>query len=246
MELYLIRHGQSTNNAIREDDELRVSDPELTEIGQRQAKHLATYFAEAMNPDEYRGFSADAPERESPLPYKFTHLYCSAMRRALQTMQPIATALNIKPEILVDAHEIGGIFLEKDGVATGYGGMTRAEIMRDFPNVVIPDLVTDTGWYKAEQGIEDYSMAMGRAIKLAYEMYKRGKKEETRDESVAIVAHAGFISFFMKAVMNALPNFNYFLTYHNTSLTRVTYLPDFPPRIVYMNRVAHLPPELVT
>ena len=49
MELYLIRHGQSTNNARWETLDGRstvpVSDPTLTEKGVRQAELLAEFLA---------------------------------------------------------------------------------------------------------------------------------------------------------------------------------------------------------
>lgn len=246
MDVYLIRHGQSTNNALFGDTHLRVSDPHLTALGQHQAEHLATHFTEMTNPDEYRGLAESAPERTQAIPYKFTHLYCSPMRRTLQTIQPIAEALGIQPEIHPEVYEMGGVFMEQDGITTGYGGMSRSEIADEFPDVIIPECITEAGWYNAKQGKEPISVTMGRAIKIAYEMFVRGKNEDTLDESVAVVAHAGFIAFYMKALMNALPNFNYMLTFHNTSVTRITYTPDLPPRIMYMNRVSHLPSEMVT
>ena len=49
MQLYLIRHGQSTNNARWEAQEnydtYRSSDPTLTEKGVRQAELLAEFLA---------------------------------------------------------------------------------------------------------------------------------------------------------------------------------------------------------
>jgi broad specificity phosphatase PhoE len=44
MELFLIRHGESTNNAL-EDWTQRVEDPLLTERGERQAERTAAHLA---------------------------------------------------------------------------------------------------------------------------------------------------------------------------------------------------------
>ena len=47
MQLYFIRHGQSTNNALWDstsEEKVRVEDPELTDIGKKQAQHLAEYI----------------------------------------------------------------------------------------------------------------------------------------------------------------------------------------------------------
>ena len=43
-QLFFIRHGQSTNNALA-DPTQRVQDPELTELGQIQAERVAEYLS---------------------------------------------------------------------------------------------------------------------------------------------------------------------------------------------------------
>ena len=43
MNLYLIRHGQSENNAL--DESLRVHDPGLTETGLTQVEYLGKWFS---------------------------------------------------------------------------------------------------------------------------------------------------------------------------------------------------------
>ena len=126
MRLYLIRHGQSVNNALYEQglERDRHFDPDLTEIGHEQARRVAQYLAE----------SNDMPGRLSE-PFKLSHLYCSAMTRAMQTAQPIAAALNIQPEVWVDVHETGGLFLtdvaiiqriDADGLGGGAGSTFAA------------------------------------------------------------------------------------------------------------------------
>ncbi|MBK8035238.1 MAG: histidine phosphatase family protein [Chloroflexi bacterium] len=58
LELYIIRHGQSTNNALPDDSQAtRVNDAPLTDLGKRQAEALATYLARGQPPvdePEYR------------------------------------------------------------------------------------------------------------------------------------------------------------------------------------------------
>ena len=44
MELYIIRHAQSSNNALADERE-RVCDPHLTELGRQQAELLAAHLA---------------------------------------------------------------------------------------------------------------------------------------------------------------------------------------------------------
>ena len=100
MELFIIRHGQSANN-ILEDVSKRNIDPPLTDIGERQAEMVSEFLAAGRHlmPGER---SADRPH--------FDYLYCSPMLRSLQTVEPIARAMGVTPEVWIDIHEVGGIF----------------------------------------------------------------------------------------------------------------------------------------
>ncbi len=72
MELVLVRHGQPVSE-IRDDG--GFADPPLSEIGRRQADLAAKWLAEL------------GPHR----------VYASPMARALQTAEPIATAVGFEP-----------------------------------------------------------------------------------------------------------------------------------------------------
>jgi 2,3-bisphosphoglycerate-dependent phosphoglycerate mutase/probable phosphoglycerate mutase len=109
MEIYLIRHGQSVNNALGDDLTRRVMDAPLTELGQQQAAHVAQHLAAADYPEA--AFYHNGRPRDH---YGLTHLYCSAMQRALQTALPIGQALGLMPEVWVDIHEHGGIYLDDE------------------------------------------------------------------------------------------------------------------------------------
>ena len=100
MDLFLIRHGESSNNALA-DVSLRVADPELTEKGRDQIEYAADYIG--------KGLHLYPEEREEGQP-GLDRLYCSAMIRAMHTAEPIGKALGMAPEIWVDIHETGGIF----------------------------------------------------------------------------------------------------------------------------------------
>lgn len=246
MKLYIIRHGQSTNNALMDDQSLRVDDPELTQVGHKQAEITADYLANGSNIEELVRRPVDSPQRNGPQPHKITHLYCSAMHRSLQTARPIGAALNIAPEIWLEIHEHGGIWLEKDGVIAGYGGKTRAEIMAEFPDFTLPDAITDQGWWNTEAGKEDAAGSRARAMRVAKALHERAAHEETQDDTVAIVSHGGFIDSLLKALLNMLPGNRYFYAHYNTGITKVDISPDGRVMLRYMNHVSHLPPELVT
>ena len=125
MELFLIRHGQSANNALA-DPALRVEDPLLTPVGELQAERTAAYLAAR------RHLHADARDGGRPI---FDRLYCSPMIRAMQTARPIARALGVPYEVWVEIHEIGGIYLDRDGRKVGYAGQTRSQLLHRFPGM---------------------------------------------------------------------------------------------------------------
>ena len=238
MELYIIRHGQSTNNALtnRED---RGCDPPLTDLGRRQAELLAQHLATESQrvPPGTRGYQ----ERG----FGITHLYCSPMWRALQTAQPIGAALGLVPEVWIDIHEWGGIFLdlgEPEGIV-GYPGKTCSEILKEFPNYILPEGITEGGWWN--QGLEDRATFTARAIKVADVLQERA--EAGADERIAIVTHAGFSAFLMRALFHQLLEPDIFWYHHyNTAFARIDLVSDEPLHLRYLNRADHLPPEMVT
>ena len=86
MDLFLIRHGESTNNALA-DVSQRVADPELTAKGRVQAERVAAYLAE--------GLHLAPAERAEDRPF-FDQLYCSPMIRTLHTAQAIEQAMGYR------------------------------------------------------------------------------------------------------------------------------------------------------
>ena len=122
MELYLIRHGQSTNNR----GDARVPDPPLTEIGKQQAdkagralKHLG-----------------------------ITRLYCSAMLRGCRLPQLSVNIWSSRRMFLSEIHEWGGIWEHcVDRGIKQLPGMTCSQLRDICPSVVLPNDVTDEGWW---------------------------------------------------------------------------------------------------
>jgi broad specificity phosphatase PhoE len=232
MSLFLIRHGQSTNNALT-DFSQRVADPPLTDIGELQAQALADYMGK--HPDEYG----------------ITRLYASPMLRALQTASPLAKALNLPVRVWADICEYGGVYLDNEGIPTGEGfpGLTRPQIMERFPFAEPDDAITDAGWWDLSLGRETLPHVVMRVMKVI------GVLEEfaATDERIALVTHGLFIDYLIKAILNQLPSHHDQLFYaqHNTAVNyfiieeqRGDYYTD---RFVgYLNNRAHLSHELWT
>jgi probable phosphoglycerate mutase len=232
MELYIIRHAQSTNNALtnRED---RGCDPPLTDLGRRQSELLAQHLAEGIQRE---------PAAEPG--YGITHLYSSPMWRALQTAQPLGEALGLAPEVWIEIHEWGGIFLdhgEPEGIV-GYPGKTRSEILTEFPDYVLPEGISEQGWWY--QGMEDIPGCAARAMRVAQALCERA--ENDTDARIALVTHAAFSAKLVKALTNQLPGDDAYYHFRNTAVSRFDLDDGGMLHIRYLNRVDHLPPEVIT
>ncbi|MBT3271974.1 MAG: histidine phosphatase family protein [Spirochaetales bacterium] len=243
MRLYIIRHGQSTNNAL-EDQTHRVHDPLLSDLGFKQAQMLSDYLEQGVHSEQRTGESAEDTGVRTVKGYGVTRLYCSAMHRALLTALPIGKALNLNPEVWVDIHEGGGIFLDyhDDRGIVGFPGKTRGKILQEFPHYILPSDVTDGGWWDVNRGMEDTPECLGRAIRVARQL----RLWADTDEHIAIVSHAGFLNVLIKALVNQLPGPD--LTYHhsNTAMTCIDFKPDQKIGIRYLNRVDHLSQDTVS
>jgi broad specificity phosphatase PhoE len=244
MELYIIRHAQSINNALMDIRE-RVMDPALTDLGRRQALAIAEHLAKGVNPEMSIGATEEDTSVRRRQGYGLTRLYCSAMQRALQTARPIGEALELQPEVWVDIHEHGGIYLDRgeEGGLVGYPGKSRGEILAEFPNYVLPDQITEAGWWN--RGFEDWPACQGRAIRVAGQLRELAQQLDGQ-ERVAIVSHGGFISALLKALMDTLPGADFFFHHFNTAMTRVDFRTDGRLDVRYLNRIPHLSPELVS
>lgn len=243
MELYIIRHGQSANNALA-DESQRTYDPGLTDVGKQQAQHLADFLAERIGRDPVDSPGGGGTIHQQTRKTGFAHLYCSAMHRALLTAAPVGRALGIKPEVWIDIHEQGGMYLEQADGYVGYPGRTRAEILNEFPDYVLPETITEQGWYNQAHGHEMAYEGAGRAIKVALELRRRAR-DEAADERIGIITHGTFTDLLIKALLGQLPNRQFFFAHYNTGFTRIDFERDiFVVR--YTNRIEHLPPELIT
>ncbi len=82
MRVYIVRHGQSTNNA----GETLLDDPPLTLLGRRQIKRVAKWLA----------------EEPAPIHWLFT----SPLLRAQQSAALIAQVIDVEPETWDDLQEV--------------------------------------------------------------------------------------------------------------------------------------------
>lgn len=226
MYLYIVRHGQSVSNAAAPGDP-HVPDSPLTELGLQQA-----------------GLVAEHLKGEG-----ITHLYCSPMLRALQTALPIADALGLKPSVWVGIQEHGGaVWMRGEDDWVNLPGLTRTEMETQFPGYVLPDEVTETGWWWHEEGYEPREALYERAARVGEDLAERA--ETNLDDVVVLVTHGGFADVLIRNVLNLPNDDETFFLHENTGITKFSYPhPEkgwFRTVMLYQNRVDHLPPELVS
>ena len=245
MDLTIIRHAQSTNNALPIEIEAsaHVCDPLLTDLGLRQAELLAEHLATGRD-GWSEAASADPEARSAPTAasYGITRLVCSPMRRTLLTAQPISRALGLRPEVWLDIHEHGGIYLDYGAPVgrIGYPGIAHAELHAQFPGYTAPDALTDDGWWW--DGFEEWEVCLARAASVARRLGAIG----TTDARIAMVTHGAFASALIMALVGTPPDAGVHFSHNNTGISLVHFRPDGGIRLRYLNRVAHLRPDMIT
>ena len=225
----IVRHGQSTNNHLWSstgDDVGRAVDPQLTDLGHEQAAALAAYVG------------------ETGLPWQPTHLYASAMVRAVQTAAPLADVLELPLRLQPDLHEVFGPYDylpgTKDQVAQPGAG--RAELAGLSPRVEIPDWVTDDGWW--DQEVEHRDAAFDRADRLI----AWAEAEHASDDVVVLVSHGWFGNVLLARLLGIESMAGAF-EIANTALTLVEAEDPGTPwgrSAVRVNWMPHLTPAQIT
>ena len=244
MELFIIRHGQSANNALPNIRDREV-DPPLTDLGKRQAEILAEFLAGGETHD----LSADLTTNTKfhvRRGFGITSLFSSPMYRSLQTVQPVARSLGLAPQIWGDIHEEGGMFLDHGGDEgrVGYPGRTRSEILAEFPGYDLPSGIGETGWWNRDH--EDPPSLWARAARVAVELREMAARETAEEARVAMITHGGFMNALLNALFGTPPEGPVFYRHHNTSISRMRIDGSKRINVQHLNRVDHLNPELVS
>ncbi len=240
MQLYIIRHAQSENNALWErtgSSNGCMPDPGLTAVGRQQASILAAFLAAP---------GRDSDNRDG---FNLTHLYCSLMERAVQTATCIAQATGLPLTAWEEIHEWGGLFRrdEETGEKIGLPGPNRAYFTDKYPPLLLPSTLNDAGWWN--RPAEPSEQRMARAQRVWRQLLDwHGRTED----KVAIVTHGGFTQSLLAALLGlSEPTIvmgeekGVWFATNNVSISRLDLETDHI-RIVYLNRVDFLLGELVT
>ncbi len=242
LQLYFIRHGQSTNNAIMEDfgrdDYLvnRVLDPDLTDIGEEQAKLAGELLAQPL---EQKGF--DPHNRNG---FGITHLYCSLMTRAVKTGTAISKEIGVPLVAWPEAHETGGVFDSdiQDGepVFIGRPGKGKSYFEQEFPELIIPEDLSETGWWNKEKEPRENYPKRARAI-----LDRLIEEHDGKQARVGMITHGGIFARILSTLFDIQAEHYWFLM-NNCAISRIDIHEEGRFTLMYMNKVDYLPDDLIT
>jgi broad specificity phosphatase PhoE len=203
-------------------------DPPLTALGEQQAELAARAVAEEVR----------AP----------VALYASPQRRALQTAAPLQRALGLPVRVLPDLCESGGLYQ--------HTGMSRDDILREWPATLPDPSITEHGWWTPGETEAQEQTVYARAARVTAHLRTL---HEGPQETIVVVTHGRFCGMFISTLLGLGPTGYTRFTMENCALTRIDFdtyhkVAAYPPpvpletavRLRYHNRISHLPPELVT
>ena len=241
MQLYYIRHGQSANNLLWEQtgsSKGRSLDAELTETGRRQAELVAQFLTQLDPPaivqknDVYNAAG-----------FGITHFYSSLMERAVATGSIIAQALSLPLVAWEDLHEVGGIYQEDEqtGERIGQPGKARAYFQMHYPRLVLNGPgAYEAGWW--DRPHEELDQASARARRFLHDL--RARHGENNDR-VAVISHGAFYNTLLRTMLEMPTESQCWFMLNNAAISRFDFYRD-RIELVYLNRLDHLPPDLVT
>jgi len=222
MRFVLIRHGQSTNNALWAEsggDIGREVDARLTPLGEAQAAALAAY---ATSPG---------------LPWGLTDLYASPMARAVQTAAPLADALDLPFTLSQDLFEVGGPYdlLVDTGEQVAHPGSGRRVIAALSNRVHLPGWLTEEGWWRGEVERER-GVYVARADRLINAL----RDTHDPDDVVGLVTHGWFGNVLLGRLLGIV-DMNGAFELANTSISLLEDAEEGAPWDVTAIRVNWLP-----
>jgi 2,3-bisphosphoglycerate-dependent phosphoglycerate mutase len=219
MRLFLIRHAQSANNALPEEQ--RIEDPPITEVGCRQACALAHWLESAG----------------------LDWIVASPFRRSLETTEYVRRNLAVTPRVWIDLHEQGGCYAGYEPhLYQGRPGLSLTQIAVEFPGYELDPAIDEEGWWKCRP-YETAQQASNRAARL---IDRTLVEFGASNLSVAYIMHADFKRKFLETLFPSVDDQTLvWADIYNTAVTIIEFQQGSPRLEVY-NSTAHLTPDLLT
>lgn len=220
MQLYLIRHAESENNA--RPPHQRTEDPPLTAVGRLQAQHLSEWV---------KTLRVDT-------------LICSPVRRSLETTRYITDATGLHVHVWADVFEEGGIYRGYgDEAIEGGPGLTRRDVVSHFGEPTASTLdaaIGDAGWWGRHR--ESADEAVVRATTVARRLVETFGHT---NQAIAAVTHADFKRKLLTQLLGQFVDASRLGALRNTGITKVNY-DGSHWQLDWFNSVTHLPAKLIT
>ncbi len=221
MQLFLVRHAESENNA--KPPHLRVEDPSITAVGRLQAGHLAEWM---------RSLRMDV-------------LITSPVRRALQTTRYIREATGQHVHVWANVFEEGGIYRGHGPEAVEGGpGLSREEVIRHLVDeelhCTLDESISATGWWggRPRETANQASERAGGVVRQLLNTFDSG-------QVVVMVIHADFKRKMLKEMIGGETNPENFGKLRNTGITKLDH-DGQRWQLDWFNSVSHLPARLIT
>ena len=214
----------------------RATDPQLTPIGEKQAQLVGQTLAQPLTTQEFN------PQNRGG--FGLTHLYCSLMVRAVRTGLAISEQTRLPLSGWPELHETGGLFdvevVDEEPVFIGQPGHGRSFFQSQFPELIIPDDLPETGWYNREKEPREHYLVRAQRI-----IDRLLAEHGGTDHRVGIVMHGGIFARILTAFFNIQVERYWFLM-NNCAISRIDISEKGHVMLEYMNKVDHLPNDLVT
>jgi len=217
MQLYLIRHAESENNA--RPGHLRVEDPSITTIGKMQAGHLAEWT---------KTLSAD-------------FLITSPFLRTIQTTQAVAGMNPMPVSVWHNVFERGGCYRGfGDDAREGGPGLGVTKIRELLPKATIDESIRDSGWWGRRRESDEDAVTRSKTViqRLVSTFGSSGKH-------VVAIIHADFKRQLLLDMLEGIADARSFGPLRNTGITKVDF-DGRRWRLDWLNSVSHLPAKLIT
>jgi 2,3-bisphosphoglycerate-dependent phosphoglycerate mutase len=219
VQLYLIRHAESENNARPEHQ--RVEDPAITPRGEQQADCLASWLT------------------TQPI----DRIVVSPFRRALQTAIPATRHSDIPIEVWCDIYERGGCYRGwKADDFQGAEGLGHDGIRQLIPAAILDPQLAVSGWWGSKPRELDHETEQrATAVRLRIE-----QQFGDTGQSVALITHAEFQRLLLGQLLSGSaigsqdlgPICNAGVTYLQWNRSRW--------QIHWFNSVTHMPGSMIT
>lgn len=233
LRLLLVRHGESFNNALmarpgmtfEKWSELRSVDPDLSQRGMQEAQALGHYLSKTMG------------KSRADVVLPLGALYVSPVKRAMQTLHPLAQKLGMKPKVWTDCFEVGGMWSEG---GTENRGLTRTQMKDLFPTYELPEDVSEQGWYQLN-GKETLEQACQRVAKTSDRLRAMASVSDRLNGTLLLLTHHDHIDLLLQALLMGAASRQHVFSHENTAMSCLDIFPDGQTRVLFINRMDHLP-----